>query len=219
MIRVAEGKKGTIGWHIDVNKEALAYFSPTEQRKIVKTTYQACGDLWIAAWLPKRFSMYAFTLGYFVTGKWRALKMRFLGAAVPYVGFTPEGGGSGAAPRKTDRRRGGTLQEQRNGEKMITAALSGARAAGFSDMKGRDARVDIYIPIGHAVQPNTIASFTNVPATEIQTLAYEAGRVMTSLLDSGMDVAKPKEGGPTRTLQGARLAIRPIGTTPRRIGS
>ncbi len=216
MIKVAEGKKGTIGWTFECNQEALFLFSEEEQRKIVKTTYQAVGDFWIARWLPKRFSMYAYQLGYFISGKWRSVKTRLLGSAIPYLGFTPQGGGSGNPPYK--RRLIGPPKNPPNGEKMIIAALTGARAAGFAAMKGRDARVDIIIPIGHPVQPQTIATFTTVPATEMQTLAYEAERVLTSLINSGQVVATPKANGATRTIQGANIPIRPIGTTPRRIG-
>ncbi len=208
MLRVYTIKGATI----DANKEALAYFSQSDQNRIVRTTFQAAGDFWIKAWLPMRFSTYAYSLGYYVSRAWRATKQKILGQAIPFLGFTPEGGGLGKPPPK---KRFVTTPLQANGEKMITAAMRGARAVGFAYGKGGDARVDILIPIGHPVQPNTIRAFTTVPQNEVATMAGAGARTMASLLDGAQPRNFGREGAPSRTLLGAQLPLRRLGVQPR----
>lgn len=215
MIRVFSGNKGTIGYSIEVNQAGLAYFSKAHQNAIVRTTYKAAGDFWINAWLFKRFSTYAYSLGYYASRAWQALKKSALGHAIPFVGFTPIGGGPGKPiPSKRRTRR----PVQINGEKMMEAA-NGARSVGYAYGKSGSARVEILIPIGHPVQPNAIQAFTTVPEVEVASMAGAAMRTMTSLLDGAQPIADAKQGAPSRTIQGANSPVRSIGVTPRKLGS
>ncbi len=212
MARVFSTKNSTIGYAIEADQASMVLFSKSHQNQITRVTFKAAGDSWIVSWLPKRFSMYAYSLGYYVSNAWRDLKKGLLGKAIPFVGFTPPGGGISKPPPRYKR---SDKPLPTNPQKMMTAT-KGARAVGYAYGKAGSARVIISIPIGHAVQPNTIRAFTTIPELEIATMAGVAAKTFASLMDGAQVIEATKEGAPTRTLQGANLPIRPLGVTPRK---
>ncbi len=212
MPRVFNAKNSTIGYAIEADQASMVLFSKSHQNQITRVTFKAAGDSWVTSWLPKRFTTYAYWLGYYVSNAWRDLKKSLLGKALPFVGFTPPGGGISKPP---PRYRRSSAPLPTNPQKMMTAAR-GARAVGYAYGKAGAARVVITIPIGHAVQPNTIRAFTTIPELEVATMAGVAAKTFASLMDGAQVIENPREGAPSRTLQGANLPLRPLGVTPRK---
>ncbi len=174
---------------------ALALFSAKERNDIVRGALLAGGQYWLGAFLPKRFSVYAFTLGYRVSEKWRRTKQWQLGAAVPFVGGTPPGGG----PRMPS-------WKGKNGEKMITAALSGATASATAT--AGNSKIVWLIPFGHAVRPETSEAFRMIPTWEVERIAEHVSESL------GAYFAGAGLVGAQTSLVGAASSIRTGATRP-----
>lgn len=167
---VYETKVGPIRARIEAEGSALALFDAKVRNTIIRTALSAGGQFWLQVFLPKRFSSYATTFGYTASQRWRKFKEFELGAAVPFVGFTPPGGGP-AAPR----------WKQKNGEKMITAALNGANYTATAT--AANARIIFRIPYGHPVQQMTSDMFRTVPSWEVERVGEVVGKKLQDILD------------------------------------
>lgn len=167
---VYQVKQGPIRAKLMAEGGALALFDPKQRNTIVRIAMKAGGDFWVGTFLPKRFSQYAVSIGYRVSSRWRKYKEFQTGVAVPFVGLTPPGGGPRAPKWKNT-----------NPQKMITAALAGSKATATAT--GNNARINISIPYGHAVLPETSEMFRTVPSWEMDRIADVVGARLQDLLD------------------------------------
>jgi hypothetical protein len=192
MAIVFEERKGPIRVTVDAQGAALRLFRPHERNQIIKASMIAGGRFWIAVFMMKRFTIYSYAcLGYTVTAKWRKLKERYMGQAVPFVGFTPDNGGNPP-----------TWHRGQNTEKMSVAAQRGARAEGSASAGGFAIR--IYVPFGHIVQADLSAVFRTIPKHELGAIAGEVGRALTHFLAEGeKEGGEPSAPSPARIMTGA----------------
>lgn len=186
--KVHEAKVGPVRAVLLAEGPALALFKPAIRNTIVRTALKAGGNLWIDVFLGKRFGPYAYRIGYYVSRKWRQFKERGMGQAVPFVGFTPSGGGR-IAPR----------WKQRNGEKMKVAAIKGARIAVTATQT--KARITFSIPFGHPIQSTTSAQFRTLPSWEVERVAQATAKELQLILDGVLPATfirtpKPRVVGP-----------------------
>lgn len=188
---IFDEKKGPIRVVLEANGGALVLFRARERNLAVRTSLQSGGDFWLVNFLPMRFSKYAAqALGYRVSQKWEKAKMRWLGEAIPFVGFTPVNGGNPP-----------TWSEGNNTAKMRDVALSQARAEAIATSKTQ--RISLFIPFGHPVQSQTSVYFRIMPAWEVQAIAREVARTLASIIASGVTVTSKKGKFAPRTLVGA----------------
>lgn len=152
---------------LEAHGGALALFAPAHRSRVIKRALREGGSMWLHKWMPLRFTKYAYVIGYRVSGKWRNIKERYLAPILPFVGFTPTGGGKYGPPGWS-----GT-----NGAKMADAVRGARITAG-----GRDGaeRIDIRIPYGHPVQSRTSAVFKTVTARELDDVAAVFSRRLAS---------------------------------------
>ncbi|MBA3588517.1 hypothetical protein [Methylibium sp.] len=173
MRTIASTTAGPIRTVIQAKTMSLLSFLPAERNLILRTVMQAAGDFWIRTFLPKRFTPYARRLGYSVGRKWQTSKERqTAGPVLPFVGLTPAGGGPPAPG-----------WSQRNGEKMIVAAMRGATAKGMSKGLNKQS-VIIRIPFGHAVRAETSATFRFIPSWEMARLAEIISKTLADIIGS-----------------------------------
>ncbi len=179
--RVYEAKVGPIRAQIFAAGGALAFFDASTRNEIIRAALLEGGKFWMRAFLPMRFSQYAYRLGYTVSQKWSQRKLRDLGASVPFLGFTPPGGGRQAPTWK------GT-----NPEKMITAALNGAsvRATAAAER----ASLTIRVPYGHPVREDTTASFRTLPTWEVDRIAEVVGKALADQIADRFKAGDAKPG-------------------------
>ncbi len=200
--RVYEAKVGPIRAQILAAGGALVLFDASTRNEIIRAAMLEGGKFWMRAFLPMRFSQYAYRLGYTVSEKWSRRKLRDLGVSVPFVGFTPPGGGRRAPTWK------GT-----NPEKMITAALNGASVRA-SAAAGR-ASLTIRVPYGHAVREETTASFRTLPSWEVARIAEVVGKALVDQIADRFMAGDAKPGRRTMPIPQARV----VGAgSPRQVG-
>lgn len=186
---------GPIRARLEAEGMALALFDPKFRNDVVRLAMKAGGDFWVNVFLPKRFSQYAFSMGYRVSSRWRKYKEFQGGVAVPFVGLSPPGGGP-IAPK----------WKRTNPEKMITAALGGARASATAT--ANRARIVVSIPYGHAIQPETSDMFRFVPSWEMERVAQVVGKSLQDLLDGLL----PAIAINAKAVSAARRQRRPVTT-------
>ncbi len=167
--RVFEAVQGPIRATIIANGPALALFSAKARNSIIRTALQHGGRYWLRTFLPKRFSDYAYRIGYNDSHSWAKAKQFLLGKSIPFIGFTPPGGG------KRDPKRKAT-----NPEKMAVAAINGANVR--STATAKNARIVFTIPYGHPVRPETSAQFRTVPPWEVDRVAKVVAETMQRIL-------------------------------------
>jgi hypothetical protein len=197
----------------DTNKVVQYYgpfwklLQPGEAKIILHTAFREAGTLWLVTYIPRRFSNYAYSLGYRVTEQWKKFKRRMLrgtGAAIPYIGLTPPGGGTNIVKKGRQIFKGNS----RNAEKMAVAIERGARV----NIKGTSTGADIHIPIpyGHPIQAMHSAALRKLPAHETQAVVDEAARQLAHF----MQFAQPVPGSRKKklTIRGATQGVRPRST-------
>jgi hypothetical protein len=192
MAIVHSQRVGPIRVSVNAQGAALSLFKKGERNEIIKAAMAQGGRFWIDKFMMKRFSMYAYAvLGYRASARWRATKQRYLGQAVPFVGFTPTNGGSPP-----------TWKKGKNTEKMMNA-VKRARVEGRS--RGDKFSALIFVPFGHAIPAEKSANFRTIPAHEIGAISGEVARALAHFLWYGIDkssniATKQVEG---RTMIGA----------------
>ena len=182
-IVVSQVKGGPIRVQIEAQNAALRLFSQSEQNTIVRTAVRAAGEVWVAVFLPKRFSTYANMLGYRVTNKWKDNKV-----SLARRGVIP-------GPQPTPMVYTGVMR---------ATAIARARADGRAT-KSKAVAI-IKIPFGHAVRPELTKVFKTIPKHEIVRMAQEVQRQLVLLIATGKATGKAK--GPQRTIVGAASAVR-----------
>ncbi|MBA3622962.1 MAG: hypothetical protein H0W48_00530 [Methylibium sp.] len=195
-------QQGPIRVAIQAQGGTLALFKPAEANRLKRMALTDAGNLWLGVFLGKRFSDYATRLGYVVSAKWRQRKARDIGVVVPFVGFTPHGGGPPAP---------GWSSKNANSEKMLIAAR-GARATATATQT-REAVV-ITIPTGHALRPEHMAAFRNVPSWEVERMGQEVAKSLARMLMSAQVTAK----GDGLTMRGAQMPRSVATLGQRRVG-
>ncbi len=191
---ISSAQRGPIRVTLEAYGGALALFSPAQANRARKIAMARGGNYWVAVWLMRRFSKYAYFLGYRASRKWSEKKQRQLGAeAIPYYGLTPPGGGP-AAPGYS----------QVNGAKMKDA-VRGATVSSVG-ISGRES-VTIRIPYGHPIPTDKAKAFRMLPQREIQLVAEEIGAELGRIISSSTAVkpgkaTAPAVGGPTIRMGG-----------------
>ncbi len=191
---ISSTQRGPIRVTLEAYGGALALFSPAQANRARKVAMTRGGNYWVAVWLMRRFSKYAYFLGYRASRKWSEKKQRQLGTeAIPYYGLTPPGGGP-AAPGYT----------QVNGAKMKDA-VRGATVSAVG-ISGRES-VTIRIPYGHPIPTDKAKSFRTLPQREIRLVAEEIGAELARIISSATPIAPrkataPAIGGPTMRMGG-----------------
>lgn len=197
---VHQSKQGPFRVVIEAYGGALNLFSPAHRSKVIKRAFREAGNVWLFKWMPKRFTNYAFMLGYRVSNKWKAIKIRYGGASIPFIGLTPSGGGRKDGP-----------WWQRSGEKMATAARNGRVTA--SGSSGQEV-LKILVPYGHPIQTEKAKVFRTVHQIELEDMAQVFARRLASEIEGARLVTRgnarvllPKTN-PRKTGGGPR---RPVG--------
>lgn len=181
---------------------ALALFDAKVRNNITRDGMLDGGRFWLQVFLPKRFSNYAYRFGYHVGKAWRQTKERQLGAAVPFVGGTPPGGGP-VMPHWS----------QKNGEKMITAAINGASVRATAT--ANRANLTFRIPYGHPVDAQASATFRTLPSWEVERIAQVTGQSIEDRILQGFASGAGFSGG-SRVVAPAARAVG-VGE-PRKVG-
>lgn len=174
---VSSVQRGPIRTTFEVFGGALALFSRAERNRAKRLAGGRGGRYWLSVWMPRRFSGYAFLLGYRVSGRWLATKRRNGAGAVPFVGLTPSGGGPVAPGYK-----------QVNGAKMADA-IAGSSVSTSSDGE----RITIKVPYGHPIQTDKAEAFRRIPAHEVEAIAAEIGDELGRIISGA--TASHKRGG------------------------
>ncbi len=174
----------------------------SERKVIIHAALRHGGLLWMTHYLPKRFTQYAYTLGYRVTEQWKKFKRRVLnGASLPMIGVTPPGGGSTVVSRKGKIFRS---KSSRNFEKMATAIERGANVKIRGTSQGGD--IHVAVPYGHPLNPNTSAALRKLPQAEINAVVNEVARQLASLVATAQAVPGSRKG--KLTIKGASSGIK-----------
>lgn len=204
-------KVGPIRVAINAQGAALALFRVGEQNEIIKAALIAGGRFWLDHFLMKRFSLYAYAvLGYRASNKWRATKQKYLGQAIPFVGFTPANGG--APP---------TWKKGKNTEKMMSAVRR-SRVESSATGGGAKCAIRIFVPYGHPIQADKSANFRTIPAHEIGAISGEVARALAHFLSYGIDQTSNQatKQVDSRTMVGATSQLsRGLGDSGRNTGA
>jgi hypothetical protein len=180
-----------------------ALVSPSEAKTIIHAALREGGLLWMVKYIPRRFSNYAYTLGYRVTNQWKAFKRRMLkgaGAAIPYIGLTPPGGGTNIVKKGRQIFKGNS----RNAEKMAVAIERGANVKVRGTSQGGD--IHIAIPYGHPIQKMHADALRKLPPHETQAVVDEVAKQMQSFISIAQPVPGSRKG--KLTIRGASSGVR-----------
>ena len=179
-----------------------ALMSASERKAIIHASLREGGLLWMTKYIPQRFSNYAYGLGYRVTEKWKKFKRRMLGggAAVPFIGVTPPGGGSTIVRKGKHMFKG----NKRNAEKMAVAVQRGSNVQVRGTSTGGD--IHVAIPYGHPLESGTAQALRKLPSAEIQAVVDEVARQMASLIKTAQPVPGSRKG--KLTIRGASQSIK-----------
>jgi hypothetical protein len=193
---IHQAKHGPMRVVVEAHGGALALFSPAHRAKVIKRGLRESGMMWLYKWMPLRFTKYAYKLGYYVSNKWKARKLREGGSDMPYVGLTPSGGGPPVPSWNA-----------RNGAKMADAVRAGRVTASGKD--GAE-RLNILVPYGHPIQSEKSVPFRTIPANEMEDMAAVLSRRIANeiagsrlAVKEGVMVAIPRtirKGGTPRSL-------------------
>jgi hypothetical protein len=176
---VSDTRKGPMRVVIEAHGGALALFVPAERAKVVKRGLREAGMMWLYKWMPRRFTAYAYFLGYRVSNKWKALKQGLTGSSAPFVGLTPSGGGQATGP-----------WWQRNGAKMADAVRAGrVTASGKSEAES----LTIKVPYGHPIQTDKSTVFRTIAPREMDEIAEVLGRRVANEISGGKTVMRQGE--------------------------
>jgi hypothetical protein len=152
---------GPIRATIEAYGSAFTLFTKKERNAVVRQAMESGGWMWIAKYLPLRFTVYAYSLGYHVAAKYAAYKLRKQGHALPNV-FT-------GRSRET--------------------ATQGANATGRATANKQQVTIKIPLPVLETVsrggkkkyasygkQSGMAAIIGTVPASEIAAFAAVVGK-------------------------------------------
>lgn len=182
-------QQGPIRTVIELNGPALRLFSQRDQNIMIRTAMRVAAMMWIAVFLPKRFTNYARTfLGYRATWKYERQKDR-----LAKKGVLP-------GPQPTPLVYTGVSR---------AGALAGARATATSTLK--KAFAIIRYPRG-AINFKKADVLQRIPAHEITRMAEEVGRELPAYIATGTSQSK----GAARTIVGAVSRL-PDRAVPRRV--
>ncbi len=189
---ISREQNGPIRAEIELNGPALRLFSKADQNTIMRTTMRSVGELFIAVFLPKRFTDYARTfLGYFSSGVYDKRKSKLAAR-----GVIP-------GPQPTPLVYTGVSRSD---------AISGARAT--STATASNAWAIVRFPRG-GVNFKKAAVLQTIPRHEVERMAEEVRKILPMLINSGNLTGLAK--GPRYALLGA-TSRRAETTTPRRVG-
>ncbi len=176
--------------------------SPGDRKTIIHTALREGGNLWMVRYIPKRFTQYAYGLGYRVTEAWKKFKRRMLngGAALPYIGVTPPGGGQVIIKKGKRIFKG----KARNFEKMAVAVQRGANVRVRGTSEGGD--IHIAIPYGHPLNAMHAEALRKLPPAETQAVVDEVARQLASLVNTAQLVPGSRKG--KLTIRGASQGIK-----------
>lgn len=159
--RLSDTGPGPIRAQIDLYGQAFLLFTKKERNTVVRQAMESAGWMWINAFLPKRFTTYAYSLGYHMAAKYRAYKQRKQGHVLPNV-FT-------GASRET--------------------ATQGAHATGRATASRQTVTIKVPLPVleyttkngthkfaGYGNQSGMTQIIGTVPETEIKSVAAVVGR-------------------------------------------
>lgn len=203
---IIDEKRGPIRVVFEAYGGALALFSPPQANKAKKIALERGGKYWIAVWMMRRFSKYAYFLGHRNGRRWNNRKRRQLGTEpIPFYGLTPPGGGP-AAPGYS----------QINGAKMKDA-VRGAKVKAIG-IAGRE-RLDILVPYGHPIRTEDSNAFKRLPQREVNLIAKEIGDELGRII-SAAQVAPQKKHAQPRDVGGPKLKLsgRYAPTSRRKVG-
>jgi len=191
---VLDEKRGPIRVVIEAQRGALVLFTAKDRNTAIRASLQSGGEYWRAGFLPMRFSSYAANaLGYRVSQKWEKAKQRYLGEAIPFVGFGPSNGGNPPTWSRGD-----------NTVAMRDVALAQSRVEATATASRQ--RILIFIPFGHPVQDQTSVYFRVMPTFEVEAIAREVARTLASIISSGV-MSTAKGARAPRTLTGASTPV------------
>lgn len=196
--RVFTAAEGPIRAVLMAEGSALALFDARTRNTMVRLALHAGGRMWLQVFLPKRFSEYAKRLGYRVSARWAKEKLFLLGNAVPFIGFTPPGGG-----RQHPR------WKRTNPEKMSVAVINGANAKATATASR--AQLVFTIPYGHAVRPETSDALRTVPTWEVQRIAEEVASHLQRVLDGLLPATEITAPVPRAVPPAPRVSARGLG--------
>jgi hypothetical protein len=190
-VQVYEAAGGPIRVIIEAQRAGLALFSQHDQNAILRALMTTLATVWIAEFLPRRWSAYAYAfLGYHVSNSWSRKKTKLAGkGAIP-------------GPQPTPMVYTGIMRK---------TAMEGARPDGRST-KAR-AYAIIRIPFGHPVLPQVAAVMKTFPKHEVDRLAQVATPELARLMALGVSTGSSK--GPQRALPGPLATHNPGTFTPR----
>jgi len=176
--------------------------STADRKTIIHAALREGGLLWMVRYIPMRFGSYAHRLGYRVSHAWKAFKRRMLrsGAAVPYVGVTPPGGGETIVKKGNRIFRG----KHRNFEKMSVAIERGANVKVRGTSQGGD--IHIAIPYGHPVQQLHSDALKRLPPNETKAVVDEVAKQMASFVKIAQPVPGSRKG--KLAIRGAASSIK-----------
>lgn len=204
---IIDEKRGPIRVVLEAYGGALALFSKPQANKARKIALTRGGDYWVAVWMMRRFSKYAYFLGHRSGRRWNNRKRRQLGTEpIPFYGLTPPGGGP-PAPGYT----------QINGAKMKDA-VRGAKVKAVG-IEGRE-HVDILVPYGHPIRTEDSKAFKMLPQREINLIAKEIGDELGRIITSAGPVRATKSKATPRAIGGPSLKLggRYSARKPRKVG-
>ncbi len=196
--------------HRTSTNSVVEYYGPfwklvslSERKVIIHTALREGGMLWMVGYIPKRFTNYAYSLGYRVTDQWKKFKRRMIGggyAAVPMIGVTAPGGSTAVVRTGNKIFKG----KSRNAEKLAVAVERGANVKVRGTSEGGD--IHIAIPYGHPLNPNTADAMRKLPQSETDAVVTEVAKQMAALVNTAQPVPGSRKG--RLTIKGASTGIR-----------
>lgn len=179
------------------------------KKRIVHDALYQGGLHWMVKFIPKRFTQYAFGLGYRVTDRWKKFKRRILkGDSLPMIGITPPGGGGGVVVKGKHIFPG----KRRNAEKMAVAIERGANVKVKGTSTGGD--IHIAIPYGHPLNPQTALALRKLPENETQEVVDVVARKLAEHIGQfaaqhNRAVEAGIRGGKKLVIRGSKAGFRP----------
>lgn len=182
-----------------------ALVSTADRKRAIHTALKEAGLAWLVKYVPRRFSNYAYGLGYRVTEKWKKFKRRILngGVAVPYIGVTPPGGGTNVVKKGKHIFK----SNKRNAEKMAVAIERGSNVKIRGTSQGGD--IHIAIPYGHPIQKMHAAALRKLPHHETQAVVDEFAKQLAAIVATAQPIPGSRKG---------KLKIPNAGVRPRSVG-
>jgi hypothetical protein len=187
---LAQRKDGPIQATIEAHGSALVLFTTHDQNEIIRNSLRVGGEEWIYTWLPKRFTEYAFELGYNQNSKTYAMwKQKVVGHNLPLV-FT-------GALREMATKQARARATASHGTGVIYITIP---TPAVTDRKGRH--------INYANVPRTQVGsiLRQVPRKEIRAIAVAVEAALVEEIEGGL-TARINPGGSVATMRAERGAM------------